>query len=691
MAKKNKKYEHAPNIKNKESSLFKKLTKIFSGPLVTYRSKIVAKHRGKDTEKYGKKFNSLSDNSYRRESYFYDATRTHMLAIQTRMERYIDFDQMEFDPLLSSALDYYADEITTYSDYSKMLNVDCSNDEIKIILETLFYDVLAIEANLFHWVRAFCKFGDFFLYMDIDENIGIKSVIALPTVEIERIEGEDETNPNYIQFKWNAGGLVFEFWQIAHFRNLGNDKFNPYGQSVLDGARRIFRQLIMMEDSMMSYRVSRSSEKRVWKVEVGGIEEKDIPGHMQAFMSNIKRHQVIDPDTGRVDLRFNPASIEEDYFLPVIAGAGTTVETLPAGNNVTAIDDIKYLKARMLAAIKIPEQYLAATEGGTQDQTTLAQKDIHFARTIQRLQSCIIAELEKIARIHLFTLGFRGDDLLNFELKLNNPSKISQMQELEALRTKLDIAGQAKSLGTFSNRWIGQNIFTFSEEELERIERERFYDKRIDAEVEASIKDIGGEPTGEESALGGGFGGGSSTDSALGGDVSGVSGDLSTEPEAPETSSELPKPDDGKAVDKEQPLLVAPAIDDEKGVAQTIIRNSDGTVKHIDLGDGEYVTPGSRGKSYKKAFHDGRQGTGIRKKLNPAKSNMAGLPRRSLFGNSLGVFKPRLSESENSFKLLQEKVKGLKESNPNSIYHELEREFDVLESINGRDDDGEFR
>lgn len=683
MPQKNKKHQNAPNLKNKDSSLFKKLTKIFSGPLVTYRSKIVAKHRGKDVEKYGKRFNSLSDNSYRRESYFYDATRTHMLAIQTRMERYIDFDQMEFDPLLSSALDYYADEITTYSDYSKMLNVDCSNDEIKIILETLFYDVLAVESNLFHWVRAFCKYGDFFMYLDIDQDIGIKSVIALPTVEMERIEGEDETNPNYVQFKWNAGGLVFEYWQIAHFRNLGNDKFNPYGSSVLDGARRIFRQLIMMEDSMMSYRVSRSSEKRVWKVEVGGIEEKDIPGHMQAFMSNIKRHQVIDPDTGRVDLRFNPASIEEDYFLPVIAGQGTTVDTLPAGNNVTAIDDIKYLKARMLAAIKIPEQYLAATEGGTQDQTTLAQKDIHFARTIQRLQQCIVAELEKIARIHLFTLGFRGDDLLNFELKLNNPSKISQMQELESLKTKLDVAGQAKSLGTFSNRWIGQNIFAFSEEELERIERERFYDKRIDAEVEASIKDIGGEPTGEESALGGMGGGG---DMALGGDISGMAGDLSTEPESSEMDKpELPKPEDDKAVDKEQPLLVAPAIDDSKGVGQTIIRNSDGTVKHIDLGNGEYVTPGSKGKSYKAKYRDGRKSTGVNRKYS---SNLSKLPKRSLYGNSLGFLKsPALSESDNSFKLLQEKIKSFKESNPNSIYHELEEEFELLESINCNGDE----
>jgi hypothetical protein len=162
----------------------------------------------------------------------------------------------------------------------------------------------------------------------VDDTVGVQSVIALPSIEIERLEGEDETNPNYIQFRWNNGGLTFENWQIAHFRLLGNEKYNPYGTSVLDPARRLWRQLTMMVDSMMAYRITRSAEKLVFKVPVGGINEEDIPGVMEAFISSTKRHQIVDPDTGRIDQRFNPVSIEENLYFPTVGGEGPTVETL---------------------------------------------------------------------------------------------------------------------------------------------------------------------------------------------------------------------------------------------------------------------------------------------------------------------------------------------------------------------------
>ena len=200
-----------------------------------------------------------------------DNIATNAIANQRRTERYVDFDQMEYTPEIASTLDIYADEMTTYSDLRPMLNIKCANEEIKAVLEALYAQVLNIQYNLFGWARTMCKYGDFFLYLDIDENFGVKSVIALPPAEIERLEGQDSTNPNYLQFQWNSAGMTFENWQVCHFRILGNDKYAPYGTSILEPARRIWRQLVLMEDAMMAYRIVRSSERRVFKIDVGGV------------------------------------------------------------------------------------------------------------------------------------------------------------------------------------------------------------------------------------------------------------------------------------------------------------------------------------------------------------------------------------------------------------------------------------
>jgi hypothetical protein len=224
--------------------------------------------------------------------------------------------------------------------------------------------------------------------------------------------------------------MTFENWQVCHFRILGNDKHIPYGSSILEPARRIWRQLTLMEDSMMAYRVVRSSERRVFKIDVGAIPPQDVEQYMEKIVTQLKRHSVVDPNTGQIDLRYNPMSIEEDYFIPVRAGSVTDIQSLAGAQNITAIDDIKYLRDKLFSALKIPQAYLAMGEGATEDKTTLAQKDIRFSRTIQRLQRVIIAELTKIGIIHLYTLGFRGDPrLLNFK-RLSTGSRSSTLLRL---------------------------------------------------------------------------------------------------------------------------------------------------------------------------------------------------------------------------------------------------------------------
>jgi len=579
------------NPNNPQSDLFKALTRLFSGPIINYRSQSGRRIRRQHLDKFSSRFKSASGQQFKKTLYSpLDTIATNAIANQRRSERYIDFDQMEYTPEIASTMDIYADEMTTYSDLRPMLNIKCPNEELRAVLDVLYSSVLNLNYNLFGWSRTMCKYGDFFLYLDIDEKYGVKSVIALPPQEIERLEGMDSTNPNYIQYQWNSAGMTFENWQMCHFRILGNDKYAPYGTSILEPARRIWRQLTLMEDAMMAYRVIRSSERRLFKIDVGAIPPQDVEQYMEKIVTQLKRHSVVDPKTGHIDLRYNPMSIEEDYFIPVRAGSATDITNLAGGANTTQIDDIKYLRDKLFSALKIPQSYLTMGEGAEEDKTTLAQKDIRFARTIQRLQRVIVAELTKIGIIHLYTLGFRGDDLLSFQLSLNNPSKIAELQELEHWKTKFDTAASATE-GYFSRRWVSEHMFGMTHEEFIRNQREMYYDRMHDAALqqvaEASAAEAAGAGAG---AMGGDLGGGMGAD--LGGDLG---------MEAPGGPAEMPATDAAaaaapEAAGEESPLLAVPPGS----------RNS------------PRLTPGSRGKVYNPVKTD-KRAAGARSRSYAAK------------------------------------------------------------------------
>lgn len=479
------------NPNNPQSELFRRLTRLFSGPIVNWRTQMNRKIRRTSLDKYATQFKSASGQQFKKSQYSpFDVMNSKLMAQQNRVERYVDYEQMEYMPELASALDIYADEMTTHTSMSPMLNIDCPNEEIKAVLKSLYENVINVNHNLFGWCRSMCKFGDHIIYLDIDDRMGIKATIPLPLREVERMEGEDPTNPNYVQFQWNSAGMTFENWQVAHLRILGNDKYAPYGTSVLEPARRIWRQLVLMEDAMMAYRVVRSAERRVFYIDVGNIAPQDVEAFVQKTITSMKRNQVVNAETGRVDLRYNPLSVEEDYFIPIRGGESSKIETLAGGQFTGVIDDVKYLRDKMFSALKIPASYLSSDSDQVQeDKTTLAQKDVRFSRTIQRLQRAVISELEKIGIVHLYTLGFRGDDLVSFRLSLNNPSKIAELQELEHWKTKFDIAGGATE-NFFSRRWIAQNIFSLSNEEFIRNQREMFHDRRYEAELNAAAEAV---------------------------------------------------------------------------------------------------------------------------------------------------------------------------------------------------------
>lgn len=640
------------NPRERENALFKRLTRLFSGPITNRRTQLYRQEKRRRLDKY--RFRSASGKSFKKSSYSpFEQIQANAMANQNRSERYIDFDQMEYTPEIASALDIYADEMTTSTSLEPMLKIECPNEEIKAVLKNLYINILNVEFNLFGWARTMCKYGDFFLYLDVDENDGITNVIGLPAQEVERLEGEDTTNPNYVQFQWNSGGMTFENWQIGHFRILGNDKYAPYGTSILEPARRIWRQLTLLEDAMMAYRIVRSPERRVFYIDIGNIDPSDVEQYMQKVITTMKRNQVIDDQTGRVDLRYNPLSIEEDYFLPTHGpNTSTKVESLPGGTYTGDIDDVKYLRDKLFSALKVPQSYLSRGEDSDEDKATLAQKDIRFARTIQRLQRSLLSELEKIGVIHLYTLGFRGDDLIAHTLSLNNPSKIAELQELEHWRTKFDVASAATD-GFFSKRWVAQNIFGLTDEEFLRNQREMFYDRKFEAALDLESEGLDVE------------GGGAGLD--LGGEGVGDEGDLDLGAEEPADGDiDLGGDEElGAEGGEDETLLAAPGKREDKMT----------------------TTPRSKGKKYLPAKYRGgdRRKAGARRRSNLAKgANEKGkATKRNVFGGASEMFSIADGIFESYEASYREEAELIKENQQNATDRYKEEESKLLK----RDED----
>ena len=474
----------------KNESLFSRLTKLFrTGPVV--KSKVRGYNQQSSPSSYELFRRNISD--------VYSSTISAYGSFD-RMSRYSDFSEMEATPEISSALDIYSEESSSQDESGKVLHIYSDNRAIRELLEELFFDILNVDFNLPMWTRNLCKYGDFFAFLDVDPKHGVVNVLPIPISEIEREEGYDPQNPMAVRFRWiTRGNKVLENWQVVHFRLLGNDAFLPYGSSVLESARRIWRQLILSEDAMLLYRVVRAPERRIFYIDVGNIPPEEVGNYMQSIQDSTKRNMVIDKATGRVDLRFNPMSSLDDYYIPVRGGeSGTKIDTLAGGQNTAATEDVQYIQKKLFAALKIPKAYLGYDED-IGSKATLAQEDIRFSRTISRIQKVIISELNKIAMIHLYSHGFSDEAILNFKLMLNNPSSVAQMQKLELIKTKFEIAGAAPE-GVVDRTWIRKNVLGLTDEEIKNIKDGRQKDKIEDAEVEASKPE--GDASGADAGAG---------------------------------------------------------------------------------------------------------------------------------------------------------------------------------------------
>ena len=461
-----------------QGSLFGRLTRLFrSGP-------VVKRNVLKSTDN---KTSTAFETFRKNQSAVYSAAMSAYGAYD-RMARYADFSEMEYTPEIASALDIYAEESVAADENGTVLHIYSENSKIKEILNELFYDTLNVEFNMTSWVRNLVKYGDFFLFNDVHPKYGVINAYPLPIAELEREEGFDPNDPMAVRFRWvTQGNQVLENWQISHMRLLGNDAFIPYGSSVLEPARRIWRQLILLEDAMLVYRIVRAPARKVFYIDVGNVPPEDIPNYMEQAQSSLKRSQVVDKTTGKVDLRYNPLSVDEDYFIPVRGGeSGTKIDTV-AGETVAGdTNDVEYIQKKLFSALKIPKAYLGYDEG-LGAKATLSQEDIRFSRTIARIQRTILSEMNKIAIVHLYCQGFTDEDLLDFSLKLSNPSTIAQQQKLELFRTRFEVASSAlQTPGMIDRKWVQKNILRLNEEEIKSIKKGLVSDKIGDLEIEGT-------------------------------------------------------------------------------------------------------------------------------------------------------------------------------------------------------------
>jgi len=415
----------------------------------------------------------------------------------TRLASFYDYESMEYTPEISAALDIYGEESTTSDENGYMLQIYSESKRIKSILTDLFNNVLDINTNLPMWTRNTCKYGDNFVYLKLDAEKGIIGCMQLPNIEIERLERgmpaqaakqniEEPQENKGLRFKWKVKDMEFNSWEIAHFRLLGDDRKLPYGTSMLEKARRIWKQLLLSEDAMLIYRTSRAPERRVFKVFVGNMDDKDVEPYVQRVANKFKRDQVVDSKTGNVDMRFNQMAVDQDYFIPVRDPAqANPIDTLPGAQNLSEIADIEYIQKKLLTALRIPKAFLGFEEV-VGDGKNLSLMDIRFARTINRIQKCMIAEMNKIAIIHLFLLGFE-DELSNFTLGLTNPSSQADLLKVDLWKEKMllykDAVTAIEGIAPVSVSWAKKHILGFSDEEIKLDLQQQRIEKAAGAEL----------------------------------------------------------------------------------------------------------------------------------------------------------------------------------------------------------------
>ena len=493
-----------------DTSLFSRLRRLFSSDVIIRniggkQLKIMDTGR---IQKYGNlASNSLYDRFTRLHkpvgsSLQYNPTLNYQ---SMRLQLYSDYEAMDHDPIIAAALDIISDETTNRNEYGEVLNINSGNENVRRVLNNLFYDVLNVEFNLSTWVRNMCKYGDFYLKLEVSEKFGVYNVIPLSVYEVVREEGTDPENPSYTRFTLDPNGLAsgatntirrdqftLENYEVAHFRLLTDSNYLPYGRSFLEPSRKVFKQLMLMEDAMLIHRIMRAPEKRVFYINVGAIPPEQVEQFMKDTVNKMKKTPYIDESTGDYNLKFNMQNMTEDFYIPIRGNDSSTKIDTTKGLDYDGTKDIEYLKHKMMAALKIPKPFLGYEEG-VEGKSTLAGMDIRFARTVERIQRIIESELTKIALVHLYSQGFEDKDLADFSLELTVPSIIYEQEKIELYTAKTAVAKDMVDNKIMSKDWVYENVFGLSPDQYEK-EKDLMISDAMDAFRLSQIENEGNDP-----------------------------------------------------------------------------------------------------------------------------------------------------------------------------------------------------
>lgn len=435
-----------------------------------------------------------------------------------RLERYKDYEQMDQTGEISLALDLYADEASLVDSEKKhTLIIKARNKRLKHELEDLFYNILRWDNFCRPTMRYLCKYGDAPFEIILDQNR--TSVAALRFMNVY----------NFTRIETRYGDLIGFFymdalfpkpvflhpWQVMHLRLTSFENiYHPYGRAILDGGRKAFKQLRLMEDAALIYRITRAPEKRKFTIPVGNIPAKEVPEYMQMVARTFKRQRFYNPSTGSFDERYSPLIQEDDFFLPRRTdGSGPDIDILPGAENLDQIKDIEYFKKKMIAPMKIPFNRVGIGDGaGEANEKTLSQSSSEFAKAVQWVQREGVNGLTKVAIVHLALRGYGVEDLKGFEISFTANSALEELYRIETWQTRVSVMSDLKDLGWFPKEWIVTHFTDLSPDEIEEIK------ELEDAEVEGGGGGMGGG--------GGGGGLGGMPDFDLGGEEGGPEGGM---------------------------------------------------------------------------------------------------------------------------------------------------------------------
>jgi hypothetical protein len=429
-----------------------------------------------------------------------------------RRRRYKDYEEMDEYPEVGAAFDIYADDCTQRGTRSERWTVKSDNDLVVEEVER-FFNSISLDKLIWDITRNSVKYGDCFIELIVDvnnPNEGVKKIKILNPNWVLRVENEfgylkkflqevpDNQTIQYAELASTNTSRPIKYieldkHQIVHFRLHTSDPvFYPYGKSIAAMCHRVFRSLKMMEEAMMIYRLSRAPERRIFYVDTGNLPTSKAEMFIERLKQKFKKERFYNTSKNSVDARFNPMTMDEDYFVPTKNGKGTKIDTLPGAQNLGEIEDVKYYRDKLLAALKIPKDYIVEKEQSPERKANLSQLDVKFARTIQRIQIDIETGMENLAKRHLQLKGFPASLIQKLRIKLPEPSDMSAKRKLDIDEQKTRVVQAVQGLNLFSKEMIYKEFYDMTDAEIERVKKELEKQQQQDMAMQQQQQPAGG-------------------------------------------------------------------------------------------------------------------------------------------------------------------------------------------------------